>query len=645
MSSKEISRRARAGLRIWLALLLMSLASACGDDTRPTEQDYQDMIEVFGGRTQTNEQEPDYGPPITNSFYLIMRDGVRIAVDVHLPQKIASDQAQELAPAILRPTRYWRAVDLRGPLKRLRGPSLFREFFCRSGYVVVDVDVRGSGASFGLQPHPWSSDEVLDYGEVMDWIVAQPWSNGRIAASGASYVGTAAEFSSILGHPALKAVLPRFSLYDVYTDIVFPGGVFNEWFVRRWGALNNDLDANRLPEESSFLARLAARGVAPVESDGAEPSGCQLLAEAVAGHVGNLDIYAASRGVTYRDDVADEAGTDVDGFSPHTYLGEAQRNGVAVYAWGGWFDGAYAASLLHRFASQDGPRRAVIGPWNHGGGKHISPYQDQDDNTDPSPLVQLMEQRRFLDYWLRDRGDMPTLEIVYYTMGEETWKRSPVWPPEGASMRALRLGPDHGLAWSETERSGADEYMVDFTAGSGPLNRWRTQLSRSDVAYPDRAESDRKLLVYESVPLPADLEITGTPVADLWITSTATDGHFFAYLEDVAPDGTVRYLSEGMLRALHRKISDEVPPYVLDGPYHTFLRADGELLTPGEPARLRFALLPLSALVRQGHRIRLAIAGHDADQFARLPDAEAPVIRVLWGGVHASRLELPIIPR
>lgn len=603
------------------------------------------MLEIFGGQVHTNAQEPDYGPPSTTSLYLTMRDGERIAVDVHLPEKVAASQVKELVPAILRPTRYWRAVDLRGPLERLRGPGLFREFFCRSGYAVVDVDVRGSGASFGLRPHPWSSEEVLDFGEVMDWIAAQPWSNGRIAASGASYVGTAAEFCSILGHPALKAVLPRFSLFDVYTDIAFPGGVFNEWFVQRWGALNKDLDANRLPEDASLLSRLAARGVAPVESDGDGPSGRELLAEAVAGHAGNLDIYSAARSVTYRNDVAEEAGTDVNGFSPHTYLGEAQRNEVAVYSWGGWFDGAYAASLLKRFASLDGPRRAVIGPWNHDGGKHVSPYPEQDKDTDPRPLVQLMEQRRFLDYWLKGHGDMPAQEIIYYTMGEEAWKRSPVWPPEGAGMRALRLGPDHGLAWSEPNRAGADEYKVDFTAGSGSLNRWRTQLSCSDVAYPDRAEVDRKLLVYESAPLPADLEITGTPVTDLWITSTATDGHFFAYLEDVAPDGTVRYLSEGMLRALHRKISDEVPPYVLDGPYHTFLRDDGELLTPGEPARLRFALLPLSALVRQGHCIRLAIAGHDADQFARLPDDEAPVIRVLWGGEHASRLELPVIAR
>ncbi len=645
MSSKRASRRTLADFGGWLVLLSALLTSACGEDSQPTAQDYQRMLEVFGGQVQINMQEPDYGPPATTSLYLTMRDGVRIAVDVHLPGRIAAEQVQELIPAILRPTRYWRAVDLRGPLERLRGPGLFREFFCRSGYAVVDVDVRGSGASFGLRPHPWSSEEVLDFSEVMDWIAAQPWSNGRIAASGASYVGTAAEFCSILGHPALKAVLPRFSLYDVYTDIAFPGGVFNQWFVLHWGALNKDLDANRLPESASLLSRLAARGVAPVESDGDGLSGRELLAEAVAGHAGNLDIYSASRSVTYRDDVAEEAGTDVDGFSPHTYLGEAQRNDVAVYSWAGWFDGAYAASLLKRFASLDGPKRAVIGPWNHGGGKHVSPYFDKDRDTDPRPLVQLMEQRRFLDYWLKSHGDMPMQEIIYYTMGEEAWKRSLVWPPEGAGMRALRLGPDRGLAWSDPDSTGADEYKVDFSAGSGKLNRWRTQLSCTDVVYSDRAEADRKLLIYESAPLSADLEITGTPVADIWITSTATDGHFFAYMEDVAPDGTVRYLSEGMLHALHRKISDEIPPYVLDGPYHTFLRADGELLTPDEPTRLRFALLPLSVLVRQGHRVRLAIAGHDADQFARLPDDGTPVIRVLWGGEHASRLELPIISR
>jgi len=50
------------------------------------------------------------------------------------------------------------------------------------------------------------------------------------------------------------------------------------------------------------------------------------------------------------------------------------------------------------------------------------------------------------------------------------------------------------------------------------------------------------------------------PAISLQIASTSSDGQFFAYLEDVAPDGRVTYITEGQLRALHRRIGSD-PPY------------------------------------------------------------------------------------
>jgi len=49
-----------------------------------------------------------------------------------------------------------------------------RAFFTQDGYVVVVVDVRGSGASFGTRDGFRSPKERLDYAEIADWIVVQP---------------------------------------------------------------------------------------------------------------------------------------------------------------------------------------------------------------------------------------------------------------------------------------------------------------------------------------------------------------------------------------------------------------------------------------------------------------------------------------
>ena len=68
-------------------------------------------------------------------------------------------------------------------------------------------------------------------------------------------------------------------------------------------------------------------------------------------------------------------------------------------------------------------------------------------------------------------------------------------------------------------------------------------------------------------------------------------------------------------------------------------------LVPGEIAELRFGLLPVSVLVRRGHRLRVAIAGHDKDTFERIPADGDPTITVQRNAVYSSHIDLPVIRR
>ncbi|MGA7930117.1 MAG: CocE/NonD family hydrolase [Candidatus Sulfotelmatobacter sp.] len=164
-----------------------------------------------------------------------------------------------------------------------------------------------------------------------------------------------------------------------------------------------------------------------------------------------------------------------------------------------------------------------------------------------------------------------------------------------------------------------------------------------DVVYPDRADEDKKRLVYTSAPLETDLEITGSPVLTVEMSSTTSDGAFHAYLEDVSSEGRVTYVDEGILRALDRKeVDPKSLPYEPLGPAHSFLRKDAEPLTPGEAARIRFALYPTSVLLRKGHRIRVALAGADASAFQRYPAEGTPTWTVYREAQRASSIELPV---
>jgi hypothetical protein len=311
----------------------------------------------------------------------------------------------------------------------------------------------------------------------------------------------------------------------------------------------------------------------------------------------------------------------------------------------GTVDGALA-----RYASGTGPQTVVIGPWSHGAasdGHQADPFDAPDAKLSrPTRAEQFQTMFGFFDGYLkRPRQPRSTRVIRYYTLGEGGWHTTTTWPPSGLTSQRWFFGANGTLGRAQpTAAEGTDRYAVDFGATSGPLNRWHTQAG-TDVVYADRAAADKKLLTYTSTPVARALEITGHPIVRLYVASTAADGAFIVYLEDVAPSGRVTYITEGELRALQRRISTRKPPFHVFGPYHSFKRADAQPLVPGQQAELRFSLWPTSVLIRRGHRIRVAIAGADNGTFARIPATGNPVLTIARSKTAASAIDLPVRAR
>jgi len=576
------------------------------------------------------------------SQYLEMPDGVLLAAEIYLPPENSWD---ERFPAMVEFTRYWRAFDQEPPAS----PSEQVRQSLAAGYAYIVVDVRGSGASQGVRKAEFSLAEARDMPHVIDWVSQQSWSNGKVATMGISYPGNTAEMAALFPSAALVASVPRFTDFDWYTSIVVPGGLKNEFIAVRWGAAVRKMDLNdaSLFGEHSGEATLEnplIRGVRPVDSD----TDRSILTAASQEHQANASLADQLDTLIYRDEyplAENLQDSDDKAVSIHQSRERFEATALPMYQWGSWFDAGTAAGILARFAEWDTPYRYVIGAWSHGANHDANPYAAKDAPPQPSVDEQFAQIFSFLDPYMK--GDEPAAppekELVYYTVGENAWKTTRVWPPAGQVMERWYLAAGQSLSSSSPEVSeGFDDYAVDFSAGSGTTSRWATQLGGGDVHYPDRRDADLKLLTYTSPPLAEDMEITGSPVISLQLSTSHPDGAVIVYLEDVAPDGHVRMLTEGQLRLIHRAISDE-PEFATFGPYHTFASKDGVPMVPGEVSPVSFALLPVSALIRQGHSIRIAIAGHDQDTFIRVPESGEPVLRIYRQKDLVSSIELPVI--
>lgn len=554
--------------------------------------------------------EPQFKAVVQRSFYLTMRDGVKIAVQLVLPKDLPADKK---IPAIMTMTRYWRA----------RQDGQPNAFFPSHGYATVFVDARGTGASFGVWKAPFTQEEAKDYSEVVNWIVSQPWSNGKVGAIGNSYTGNTALWLASTMNPAVKAVIPRHYEFDLYAETPYPGGILTDWMVKTWNEGNRQLDTNP--------------GVRLVDEDTDQ----KLYQAATKQRADNIDVYAAALQTTFRDDRT--FGATLDELSLHRYNAAIEKSNVAINNWGGWFDASTPDAIIRTFLTLKNYQRAVLGPWNHGASQNASPYQ-----TDAAQRVMLnFEFLRFFDHYLKgvDTGLDNKKLLFYFTVGEGHWKVTDKWPIAGTATTTWYFNENNSLTSNKpAAKSGEDRYTINFDATTGAKNRWHTQVG-GEVVYPDRAEEDKKLLTYTSAPLETDVEITGHPVVSLFITSTHTDGAFFVYLEDVDENGKVTYLTEGELRALHRRVSSELDPTKLPVPYHSFMKKDAQPLKPGEVAELRFHLQPISVLVKKGHRLRVAIAGHDKDTFIRIPADGTPTISMKRNSHGLSRIDLPIIMR
>jgi uncharacterized protein len=598
------------------------------------------------GWWKSKRNPPLYRKIVRTSYYIEMPDGVKIAADLYLPKYLKKN---DKLSTIFHQTRYYRRYKIRWPfslfLDRPKKVSAHRIIynFVRNGYAYVNVDIRGTGASFGSRAREWSKVELDDASRIVDWIIEKPWSDGTVGVMGKSYSGTSAEMLISQKNPAVKAAVLMYCQFDVYTDILYPGGVKNDSFLIKWSYFNKFRDINKLPPSIPKIQRLFINmiynGVAPVDSNRKTK---KLLSKAIKEHENNYQIYESTKNIKFRDDTSANNFT-FDDISPHSKLKKINKASIPIYSWSGWYDGAYAFSAIKRFLNINSPgSKLIIGPWDHSNSQSTNPSYNGSESSNFDITGEIL---KFFNHHLHGEKTDVTIEapIHYYTIGENKWKAANNWPiKENRNIPFYFRINKLIIEDSYSKLDGSDKFKFDYKASSGIATRWYAQINADNrlIRYFPNQNDEDYYLTYVSAPFESAFELTGHPVVTLYLKSNQPDIQLFIYITDLDIYGNIDYVTEGFFRTCHYKLQDDDSSYIQPVPTHSFKREDAVMLKENVITKITFDLQPISYLFKRGNSLKVSIAGADKDNFEILP-TPPPEIELFHGPDNPSAIIFP----
>ncbi|MDP6345989.1 MAG: CocE/NonD family hydrolase [Alphaproteobacteria bacterium] len=573
------------------------------------------------------------------SIHVEMADGCRVAVDVLHPAK-GGVRLDGERPTVLHATPYRRSFVITGRGQSVAryaqafgelglGPGdLVTQYEARplardlinQGYNFVSMDIRGTGASFGPEYQDnWRTGH--DIAQVVQWITAQPWAGDKVGMIGISYEGMVQLATACFAPAGLACIAPQ---YPGHHSCIMDGGLAMTSFARTWETLHRAMSAHEpaLPVDGADGEGL--REAAEAERSPDRYAWVEHFTQADPATVTELatwDPYATAR---ERSDVG--LGEVPAGFfGAHDLLNDS---GIPVYLSSGWWDLTFPGHITDLYNRLTVPKKLLLGPWNHGQG------------GDPELL-------RWLDHWLRGvangvMDEPPVLYAATEPSGEVTWKAATAFPLAEAQHRRFHLTEGGGLAAAPGAEASRVSYQVDPGVTLGPLTRHSFYVDDLYINTVDLAARAERCLAFTTVPLDGDIEVTGWPAVELELSTSSDCGAVVVTLEHVQADGAVAQLSEGFLNLAHRQVTDN--PLGHGGPvWHSYLKDDLLPVVPGEAMAIRLELYPVSAILRAGDRLRLTIAGADADNLGAPAAGDGASLDITLGGERGGRLLLPMV--
>ncbi|MEM6416042.1 MAG: CocE/NonD family hydrolase [Pseudomonadota bacterium] len=589
------------------------------------------------------QPQPLYDVRVEHSHMVEMKDGIHLSTDIYFPVGASGP-----LPTVYIATPYGK--------HELNTPTYLGKMFAEQGYIVVMQDMRGKLESEGqfIVEH----NIAPDLNDTVNWIAKQKWSDGNVGMFGCSFLGQVQYYVAQKRNPHLKAF------------IVDAGGAGGGHV--RWGGMNGSRFGGALLL-SDILRWMRER----MTTVSLRPS--QKLERE--------DLYRLSKGanflvikqpkIDYRElywhlpiktmmekskatpnDWVDYTGKPPADqyFEQMDLTGPKDRISTPTLHMNSWFDFSvtgtlYFADLFEKIAINKNVKDhqyRLMTPSRHCRAEKLSKDDSIGDLELGDPRFDYQSfYLKWFDRWLR--GNKTALEGLtantYYTTGANKWQTSDVWPPENIVRTPFFLSSkgeetthsSNGTLTTSISntRPRKDMYVYDPMKPVMSSQEVISLASVPDTHLQAAREARKDVLVYTSDALDKPLEVTGRIGLELYISSSAADTDFTAWLVDVGPDGKPYNLQTGILRVRYRDGWDKEV-----------------MMEPGQIYKIFIDLNAISHVFMPGHKVQLAVSSSNFPKFDRnlntggdnFTETEGVIATnaVHYGANYPSKLILPI---
>lgn len=594
--------------------------------------------------------------------YLTTRDGTKLAANITLPGPIEDGPY----PTVIEYSGY----DPANPEASL--VTISKQLAGQLGFATVGVNIRGSGCSGGSM-QLWEDAQAIDGYDIVEAVAAQDWvQDHQVGMVGISYPASAMLYTAATQPPSLSAIAPLASYDDGFRALLWPGGIQNKGFAKRW--IEERYEQAQNPSPAEWVQKQIDEGD-------------EVCAENLEMRGQNVDLAATIDELPFFPTINDLG----DRFAPETFVDQIEVPTYLVASWQDEQVGGHAPTFIPKFDGNDQAWFTLMNGYHAEGLAQPSVLQgwleflqlfvseEVPDTTGLAGLYPVVTGQVIQDGEAAGQMELPAENYtgLDYDAALAKWNERPrvrvlfdnggnpdvppgtppaafehgldSYPAEATEAARWYLGPDGTLTTTEpTAEDDAPGTIDAYT--SDPSARPEVSLVEKQDPWARLPEYewappvDGKALVYTSPALEDDTIMLGSASADLWVRSSEADTDLQVTLSEVRPDGQEVNVQSGWLRASKRSLDEERSTELQ--PLITQLEDEAEPMPEGEFVPVRVEVYPFGHAFRAGSKVRITISAPGGDRpvwsFVQLDGTQDNEIARSAG--RPSSIALPVVP-